>query len=530
MLPAAAPLSHRPRILTAAGRALVGEPHTRQHRSRRQRAAVAPQRHPAGPGPRDRGAVGDSGSQGSGGVSELHVRRGYRECVDDERDDGWPDLPAEGDRARRLRKKLADEFGRWWSHCDADGRSDLGGFLARTVRSLVVNGEAFVHLESDPAAAALQLRLWNVNQVDRSMNRDIGGGFRIVAGIEFDPRGRRLAYHVRENPDAPFATNYGTVRVPAEDVLHVFEPLFPGQVRGLSWLAPSLTRIAEIDKGEDANLARLNASALFAGFLTKPSESAPDVLPMAPNAPSVDMEPGAFVQIPPGYSVEFSTPPSGDGAVDFTRAMIRSAAAGAGVPYELVSGDLSQVNYSSARLGLSEFRQRVTAIRRNIIIPQFLDPSVAAVAGAGGLGRPDQARPRRAARGRVGVPRLAGGRPAQGNQRGHSGDQRPHPQPVRDDLGSRSRPRRRRRRDRPGFAGREKFWSGRHDFVQFPPHAHLSRHHSIRSRRPANWMALPASTRHALPIFRPRNEAARPDPTGCWRCEGDAGWFRSDRR
>jgi lambda family phage portal protein len=238
----------------------------------------------------------------------------------------------------------------------------------------VVNGEAFAHLEVDPAAAALQLRLWNVNQVDRSMNRDIGGGFRIVAGIEFDPRGRRLAYHVRENPDAPFATNCGTIRVPAEDVLHVFEPLFPGQTRGLSWLAPSLTRIAEIDKGEDANLARLNASALFAGFLTKPSEGAPDVLPMAPNAPSVDMEPGAFVQVPPGYSVEFSTPPSGDGAVDFTRAMIRSAAAGAGVPYELVSGDLSQVNYSSARLGLSEFRQRVTAIRRNLIVPQFLDP------------------------------------------------------------------------------------------------------------------------------------------------------------
>lgn len=275
---------------------------------------------------------------------------------------------------KALRKKLVEDFGRWWSNCDAEGRSDLGGFLARTVRSLVVNGEAFVHLEVDPDTGALQLRLWNVNQVDRSMNRDIGGGFRVVAGVESDPRGRRVAYHVRENPDAPFATNYGTIRVPAEDVLHVFEPLFPGQARGLSWLAPSLTRIAEIDKSEDANLARLNASAMFAGFLTKPSEGAPDVLPIAPNAPSVDMEPGAFIQVPPGYGVEFSTPPSGDGAVDFTRAMIRSAAAGAGVPYELVSADLSQVNYSSARLGLSEFRQRVTAIRRTLIIPQFLDP------------------------------------------------------------------------------------------------------------------------------------------------------------
>lgn len=275
---------------------------------------------------------------------------------------------------KAARQKLTEAFARWWSQCDAEGRSDLGGFLARTVRSLVVNGEAFVHLESDPAAAALQLRLWNVNQVDRSMNRDLGVGFRVVAGIEFDPRGRRLAYHVRENPDAPFATTYGTIRVPAEDVLHIFEPLFPGQVRGLSWLAPALTRIAEIDKAEDANLARLNAASLFAGFLTKPSEGAPDVLPIAPNAPAIDLEPGAFIQVPPGYGVEFSQPPSSDGAVDFTRAMIRSAAAGAGVPYELVSGDLSQVNYSSARLGLSEFRQRVTAIRRTLIVPQLLDP------------------------------------------------------------------------------------------------------------------------------------------------------------
>lgn len=273
---------------------------------------------------------------------------------------------------KAVKRRILDAWARFWDECDADGLSDLGGFLQRLARSEFTFGEAFVHMSADPNTAALRLRLWSPEQIDPAMTREIGDGRRIIAGIEFDAAGRRVAYHVRENPDVPLAVSYTTRRVPAEDVLHVFEPLFPGQVRGISRLAPVAARLAEVDKLEDALLAKANTAALFGGIFVNPDEGA-GAKPGTANADGdFDMEPGAMMFAPPGYDVRFTDPPSTEGAVDFLRSQIRSVAAGVGMPYELVAADLSQVNYSSARLGLLEFRGRISALRRNLVVGRFL--------------------------------------------------------------------------------------------------------------------------------------------------------------
>ena len=44
------------------------------------------------------------------------------------------------------------------------------------------------------------------------------------------------------------------------------------------------------------------------------------------------------------------------------------------MPYELLTGDLSQVNYSSIRAGLVEFRRLIDAVQWQIIIPMFCQP------------------------------------------------------------------------------------------------------------------------------------------------------------
>jgi capsid protein len=44
------------------------------------------------------------------------------------------------------------------------------------------------------------------------------------------------------------------------------------------------------------------------------------------------------------------------------------------VPYELLTGDLSQVNYSSIRAGLVEFRRQIDAVQWQLFIPMFCAP------------------------------------------------------------------------------------------------------------------------------------------------------------
>lgn len=272
-----------------------------------------------------------------------------------------------------LKRQLLAVWNRFWRDCDVEGVMQLDGMLQAIARSLVIYGEVLVHMVADRETGSLKLRLWGADQVDRSLNRDLSAGARIVAGIEFDAGGRRVAYHVVENADTPFVPSYTPRRIPAEDVVHLFETIFPGQVRGISWLSPSATRLVEIDKLDDAMLAKFNTAALFGGVFKKPDATDTKILPSGPDG-DPSLEPGAMIYAPPGYEVEFSDPPNAEGAVEFRRDQVRAAAAGAGVPYELASGDLSQVSYISGRLGLMEFRRRVIALQKGLIAGRLLGP------------------------------------------------------------------------------------------------------------------------------------------------------------
>lgn len=243
-------------------------------------------------------------------------------------------------------------------------------------RSLVRDGEAFLRISFDTAG---QVRLKPVpsEQVDPTINRDLGGGARIVAGVEFDASDEITAYHILpEAPGALFTTYSAAVRVPAADVLHIFDPLFPGQVRGLSWLAPVLLKLRDRDEASDALLMQLKTAALLTGYIRDPDGSFAGFDGQQDGADlNVSLEPGAMRVLPQGAEVTFSSPGQGlQQAYEFLRAQDREIAAGVGLTFEALTGDLTQTNYSSARVGLLEFRRRAEMLQRQLIEGQFLRP------------------------------------------------------------------------------------------------------------------------------------------------------------
>ena len=66
--------------------------------------------------------------------------------------------------------------------------------------------------------------------------------------------------------------------------------------------------------------------------------------------------------------------PAPPGVYEWHRVQLHIIAAGFRVPYELMTGDLSQVNFSSSRVGLNEFRRMVDAVQWQIVIPMFCEP------------------------------------------------------------------------------------------------------------------------------------------------------------
>ena len=260
----------------------------------------------------------------------------------------------------------------FWPHVDVEG-SDFGHWLQRVVRSWVTYGEAFAILILDDAGE-LRVRLLHPDQVDRGVTRELSGGRQISQGVELDALGRVVAYHVRpHHHDLAVMSPAEPVRIPASDVLHLMDGQHPGQRRGISMLAPIATRLVEIDRLEDAQLATANTQALV-GLIFWTTGGEFGALGDVPDTAVPTMEPGASIVAPPSYEVDAFKPSPMDGANDFLKSMQRSAAAGVGVPYQLMTGDLSDTNYSSARLGLLEFRRRIVSIQKNLLVPRILDP------------------------------------------------------------------------------------------------------------------------------------------------------------
>ena len=87
---------------------------------------------------------------------------------------------------------------------------------------------------SDNLCVPLQVQLLEAEFVPWDYNDDLKNGHKIRAGIEFNGIGQRVAYWMHKEHPSDYATLdiAGLRRVPGDQVLHIYEPLRPGQLRG----------------------------------------------------------------------------------------------------------------------------------------------------------------------------------------------------------------------------------------------------------------------------------------------------------
>ena len=149
-------------------------------------------------------------------------------------------------------------------------------------------------------------------------------------------------------------------------------------------------RLRSLDNYDDAVLFRQEVANLFAGFIKRP---APDSghQPRDPVTgqllttdrdgftPMVALEPGTMQELGPGEEVEFSKPPdAGNNYPDFMRQQLMAAAAGSGTPYEILTGDMREVNDRALRVVLNEFRRRLEQLQFGVYVHQLCRPVRAA--------------------------------------------------------------------------------------------------------------------------------------------------------
>lgn len=293
---------------------------------------------------------------------------------------------------KAFRKEADSLWTRWTDESDADGLLDFYGQQAQATRCWLEAGEVFVRLrprlESDGLCVPLQVQVLEPEQCPLDYTLTAPNGNRVKAGIEFNKIGRRVAYYFwQSRPGDPNELDFSKLlRVPATSILHVFKPLRAGQLRGLPHLTQAMIRLRELDKYSDATLLRQQLSAMFVAFLKNMTTEAPaDVLTgetlteTEGDHPVLSLQPGAFQALNPGEEVQFSDPPDvPSGYEEYVKGHLRAVSAATGVPYEVLTGDMSQVNDRTVRVILHEFRRQIQADQHQTIAFQLCRPVWAA--------------------------------------------------------------------------------------------------------------------------------------------------------
>lgn len=278
---------------------------------------------------------------------------------------------------------LEQQFYKWMAKETA---TVTGKLTFRKVEELVAetvarDGEMFVRLVrgKEINRFGFSLQLVEPDWIDEKYNELLGNGHLIVMGVELNEWRKPVAYYVAKRNDKLGVWGSPIVgppyeRVPASDMLHIYDPERADQTRGMPWMASGMTKVRHTDGYVEAAVVNSRASACKMGFFSSApgDEYTGDGKDATGNALTT-AEPGTFEDIgdktftayDPKYPTEQFDP--------FTKAMIRWIAAGLGVSYQTLSGDLGETSYASGRQGLLEERETYKTAQ-TFLSESFLEP------------------------------------------------------------------------------------------------------------------------------------------------------------
>lgn len=278
---------------------------------------------------------------------------------------------AGGNLMTRINDQIEEVFEEWCEKdtCDPAGKLCFADIERLAMGSIVENGEVLIRKVKQPFGQGRIPYALELIEADRLVDQwsavRAANGNQIRMGVEQNGWGRPVAYwlyptHPGDYQFSSFVES-ALIRVPAEEIIHLFLPERIGQTRGVPWFHATLKRLRNMQGYEEAEIIAARASASIVGIIETPDSLVPDNHELIEDGgrvePELNMTPGTFQQLAPGEKFNGFNPSRPNGALDpFMRYMLRAVATGIGVSYESISRDYSRSNYSSSRLALLDDR------------------------------------------------------------------------------------------------------------------------------------------------------------------------------
>lgn len=273
---------------------------------------------------------------------------------------------------------IEEAWGSWATaeNCHTGGSLAFGDLERAALGQVFEAGEVFIRLHFDKfgdSKIPLALELIEAERVPHNLVEPgaVTAQGEVRMGVEVDRFHRPIAYWVRERHPGDIRARVGATdrfeRVPADQMFHLrLVDRWP-QTRGEPWLHTVMRKIDDLNELTGAELQAVRASAYYFATIQTPEGDNP--LKSAEEGTGqgvMDIEPLTVQQLAPGEELSFHAPNRPNANLDaFLRHIVREGSTGIpGVTYEALSGDYSQSNYSSSRMGLLDARDSFKVLQQ----------------------------------------------------------------------------------------------------------------------------------------------------------------------
>ncbi|MGH9745127.1 MAG: phage portal protein [Candidatus Acidiferrales bacterium] len=265
-----------------------------------------------------------------------------------------------------------------WSkkgNCTVDGKLSFRAVQNLVLKNVATDGEVFIRMvRGFDNKHRFAIQLFDADQVDHLFSRFASKSENeIRMGIEVDAWGRPVAYHVNLKHPSDLGGSLLRERIPADQMLHLYDPERISQTRGITWYHPCMVELRMLGGYVEAELVAARTSAAKMGFLEQVDASG-FVEPNPDAKYRIEAQPGVIEQLPPGMKFNPWNPDHPSNAFPmFVKAMLRFVASSLGVSYNALASDLEGVNYSSMRSGLLVERDQWKMLQ-SLVKEQLLQP------------------------------------------------------------------------------------------------------------------------------------------------------------
>lgn len=249
-------------------------------------------------------------------------------------------------------------WAKWGKTADIAGRVNFAHFCRMAVKATARDGEALVRkVRRRDLPYGMALQLLEADRLDETLNIMLPSGA-IRQGVEIDSTGRAVAYWIKNrHPGERYAQGSNAPeRVPAGDIIHLYLPERAEQVRGYTWLHAVLLRASQLHGFNEAAVlaARIGASKIA---VLEHEADAPDLSASMADSQTgagnlqMNIEAGELFDLPAGSKLSSWNPEYPHANFEsFVKAAMRGISSGLDVATHNLSGDMTDVNYSSARI------------------------------------------------------------------------------------------------------------------------------------------------------------------------------------